>query len=176
MSFANHHGSPWLILKDLYVSLFLRFVSNGSINNIKRFKYYIQICFLLQNVKDFFFLWPNQSLWGINGCLLTRKIVFIETFCWVSCIQSINICVQWILIWKRERKRIIRLCMVKDGSAYFASRFVLPLMWFGDWIGGLEDGGAEKEEGGRGWSQSSFFIFSFFKYININERLRSKIK
>ena len=30
----------WLILKDLYVSLFLRFVSSGSINNIKRFKYF----------------------------------------------------------------------------------------------------------------------------------------
>ena len=78
--------------------------------------------------------------------------------------------------YERERERIIRLCMVKDGSTYFASRFVLPLMWFGDWIGGLEDGGAEKEEGGRGWSQSSFFIFSFFKYMNINERLSSKIK
>ena len=109
-----------------------------------------------------FFFPPAQPIFvGINSCLLTRKIVFIETFCWVSCTQSINICVQWI---------------VKDGSTYFASRFVLPLMWFGDWIGGLEDGGAEKEEGGRGWSQSSFFIFSFFKYININERLRSKIK
>ena len=82
----------------------------------------------------------------------------------------------------RERESFIRLCMVWSGSTYFANKFVLPLMWFGDWIGGLEDGGAEKEEGGRkGGAEANppfffFFFFSFFRYININERLRSKIK
>ena len=65
--------------------------------------------------------------------------------------------------YEREGESFIRFCMVWSGSAYFANKFVLPLMWFGDWIGGLEDGGAEKEEGGReGGAEANPPFFFFF--------------
>ena len=127
---------------------------------IKRFKYYIQACFLLHNVKDCFFFPSTTNLCGDQRLPFNKKNC-IDWILLLGFLHPINKYLCPMNLDMRERESFIRLCMVRGGSTYFANKFVVPLMWFGDWIGGLEDSGAEKEEGGRE-GLKPILIFFFF--------------